>query len=142
MDFQKLKLGDYLRLQGDSVVGACIERKTVNDLVGRYAKGDHLRQLRRLRGSALRWPSLLVEGDEKVADTSKAIPWGADGLSNGPQDTALRSSSDLLSFVAQVALDSRIFVLISTSPQDTLEILHSWTQVLQDLLRDLMEEDS
>jgi len=35
------------------VYGACFERKTVNDLVSRSAKGDHMRQLRRLQMSNL-----------------------------------------------------------------------------------------
>jgi hypothetical protein len=112
VEFQKLKLGDYLWLRQNRVLGACIERKTVNDLVGRSAKGDHLRQLRRLRGSTLPWPALLLEGDEAVADTSKAIAWGAAVLSDNPLDRALRSSCNVLCFLAQVVIDSQVFVLV------------------------------
>ena len=36
------------------LLGACIERKTVGDLISRSARGDHLRQLRRLQVSKLR----------------------------------------------------------------------------------------
>ena len=113
------------------MVGACIERKTVRDLVGRSSRGDHLRQLRRLRTAALPWPALLLEGDEEVASTSKAIPWGANALRSNSLDTSLRSSPEVLSFLADVALHSPVFVLTSTGPQDTVESLKSWTLVLE-----------
>lgn len=96
VDFRDLKLGDYMWLQDRHVVGACIERKTVNDLVGRSAKADHLRQLRRLRSSSLPWPTLVIEGDEDIADTSKAIAYAADPLSSDPLDTTLRSSTNVM----------------------------------------------
>ena len=38
-------IGDYLWLQNGRVLGACIERKTVRDLVGRSSRGDHLRHI-------------------------------------------------------------------------------------------------
>jgi len=53
-----------------------------------------------------------------VADTSKAIAWGAAPLSDNALDVASRSSSNALGFLAQVVLDSQNFVLLSTSQID------------------------
>ena len=59
----------------NAVYGAGFERKTVNDLVGRFAQGDHIRQLRRLQMSALFWPVLLLEGDDWLAETRGCGAW-------------------------------------------------------------------
>ena len=61
------------------VYGACFKRKTVNDLVGCSGQGDHIRQLRQLQMSALSWPVLLLEGDERLAET-RALVYGASAL--------------------------------------------------------------
>ena len=82
-----LPLGDFVWVAGanaDAEVlhtyGACIERKRMLDLVERSAKGDHLRQSKLLQLSPLRWPAVLVELDEKLADTL-AVPYGAARIS-------------------------------------------------------------
>ena len=36
--------GDYMWTRGTEVLGVCIERKTMRDLIGRSAKGDHVRR--------------------------------------------------------------------------------------------------
>ncbi len=41
VEFRDLDAGDYVWLQAIECLGACIERKTVHDLVGRSAKADH-----------------------------------------------------------------------------------------------------
>ncbi|CAE6950235.1 unnamed protein product [Symbiodinium natans] len=128
--FESLKLGDYLWLKGDTALGACVERKTVRDLVGRSARGDHLRQIRRLGATGL--PGmLLLEGPLSVAD-NKAIPYGADFFSNGPTDPALRDSEDVLEFLAWTVLYSPCDVLLTSDHVETAAWLSAWTLVLRD----------
>jgi ERCC4-type nuclease len=44
------------------VLGTIVERKTMADLVGRSAKGDHLSQFERMRMSGQRNLIVLMEG--------------------------------------------------------------------------------
>ena len=58
----------------------------MRDLIGRSAKGDHLRQLRRL--SASRLPSaLLLEGD--ISTAPRQVAYGADPIAPSHSDTGV-----------------------------------------------------
>jgi len=139
VEFTNLGIGDYLWLrgsseqQGERLALACVERKTIRDLVGRSAKGDHLRQLRRLEVSSFPWSALLLEGDEEIADKGAVAYGAAPWASGGARDTALRCPADILRFVAKVALFSRSFVLLGKAAQDTISHLVAWTCILQHL---------
>ena len=75
---KKLDIGDFaaVRVKGDDGDGekeqllAVIERKTINDLVGRSEKGDHLRQVGHIRNALPPSVSgfLLLEGNAKSAE--------------------------------------------------------------------------
>ena len=93
-------------------VGACIERKTMRDLIGRSAKGDHLRQLRRLshlsRCSGVGLHSaLLLEGD--IGSAPRQVAYGADPIPRGPTDCALRDSLDVLCLLARQGDQKHVF---------------------------------
>ena len=81
MEGVRLPIGDYLWVQGaiatpdisedtvackdfsNRVFGACFEKKIVhvNELINRAAKGDYMRQFRRLHTSKLLWPIVLMD---------------------------------------------------------------------------------
>ena len=110
--FFLLSWGDYLWTRSAEALGVCIERKTMRDLIGRSAKGDHLRQLRRL--SASRLPSaLLLEGD--ISTAPRQVAYGADPIAPSHSDTALRESLDVLCLLARQGRWSRqIHQILST----------------------------
>ena len=110
--FFLLSWGDYLWTRSAEALGVCIERKTMRDLIGRSAKGDHLRQLRRL--SASRLPSaLLLEGD--ISTAPRQVAYGADPIASSHSDTALRESLDVLCLLARQGRWSRqIHQILST----------------------------
>ncbi|CAE8625305.1 unnamed protein product [Polarella glacialis] len=132
VDFAKLQVGDYVWVSGPErrLLGACIERKTVSDLVGRSARGDHLRQLRRLQLPGILWPAVVLEGDETLAD-KRAVAYGASRFSAcSLLDSSIRDSQSVLRFLAQTAIFSRAFVLLSGGTQDTIALLQAWSSVL------------
>lgn len=127
---QQLKMGDYLWTRSAEALGVCIERKTMRDLIGRSAKGDHLRQLRRL--SASRLPSaLLLEGD--ISTAPRQVAYGADPIASSHSDTALRESLDVLCLLARLLLERRCFVLLTSNATDTATCLASWSSVIKDM---------
>jgi hypothetical protein len=65
---RKLELGDfsYSTQPGTAIASVAIERKTIGDLVGRSAKGDHIRQLDKMT-DLVDHPFFALEGDPKFA---------------------------------------------------------------------------
>jgi hypothetical protein len=86
-----------------------VERKTINDLCGRSATGDHLRQLSRMRGSGLQRGFLLLEGDAK--DAPKATVWGI-------------KSWQVHIFEVQVYVDTS-FVVDALTAAENVELTHA-----------------
>jgi len=126
---EKLKMGDYMWTRGTEVLGVCIERKTMRDLIGRSAKGDHVRQLRRLSFSPL-CGALLLEGD--VATAQQQVAYGADFLPSGPLDCALRDAFDVRCFLARQALLRRNFLLLSSNALDSATCLAALSEVIRE----------
>lgn len=63
---RKLDYGDFAFALGDRRLPLSIERKKVSDLVGRSVKGDHWKQLQRIR-DCCRCAIILIEGDTRSA---------------------------------------------------------------------------
>ncbi len=89
-------------------VHAVVERKRVSDLISRSAKGDHLRQIKRI--SKLYGPRLarcrlylLIEGDVSMAGAFRAYGCKRDPDEvRAPSDPGLMSELDVLLFLAEL----------------------------------------
>jgi ERCC4-type nuclease len=122
----KLPLGDFMTVRADSedclnkenikgkdgaLVGFCIERKTMQDIVSRSAgdgkastlrmsrQGAHVRQVRHLRYSGIPHVFLLLEGDMNQCDAIEGPRVRFEGQT-GPD--VINSKGDLYLFIAQM----------------------------------------
>ena len=88
---QKLQLGDFAYVIDDATMTAvCPERKTISDLVNRSAKGDDLRQMRKLREQCdAAW--IVLEGDATKAGGCIVYNEKEDD----PHSTAIHSEDDV-----------------------------------------------
>lgn len=120
---RRLKLGDFAwTLSGGPMVDLLLERKRIEDLVGRSAKGDHLRQLRRMERSGLRHLFFLIEGNQSQASNCTVY----DTEEAKSLESAIYCKEDIDAFCAQLIVDgSKVGVLQTRDSAGTIRLLKS-----------------
>lgn len=104
------------------MVDLLLERKRIEDLVGRSAKGDHLRQLRRMERSGLRHLFFLIEGNQSQASNCAVY----DTEEAKSLESAIYCKEDIDAFCAQLIVDgSKVGVLQTRDSAGTIRPLKS-----------------
>ena len=102
------------------VLDYVVERKAIGDLVSRSRKGDHLKQIRRLKACGLSHALILLENDQASASGHTAFRTGKD-LDNA-DEVEIADIVGVHNFIIDLILDSaddRIGFLETTGPPST-----------------------
>lgn len=135
---RRLRLGDFAWVAGPdgcddadcSVLECVVERKRIQDLVGRSAVGDHIRQLQRLECCGLRHPFLLLEGETRQA--SACPVYDEDQEAGASARDAIYSEEDVEDLCARLLVThSSVGVVMTKDVEGTTRLLASLTAWLQ-----------
>ena len=102
---QQLALGDFAWVRAGRALHLAVERKTIRDLVGRSAAGDHTEQLRRMQRSPLRRCLLLLEGDLFVASAHTAYGAPERTERGAAERDVVQTAEDVLALLARLFVD-------------------------------------
>jgi ERCC4-type nuclease len=91
-----------------------VERKLLRDLVQRSARGDHWKQLQRMRDHC-EHAIILIENDTQLA--SKFDAYGSMGLEPNPTHHLIETDADVSRFMGRAILSSRKIKFIQTKDQ-------------------------
>lgn len=117
---RRLKLGDFAWTMSEGLVDLVLERKRIEDLVGRSAVGDHLKQLRRMERSGLQHLFFLIEGNQSLASNCTVY----DTEEAKSLESAIYCKEDIDAFCAELIVDgSKVGVLQTRDSAGTIRLL-------------------
>jgi ERCC4-type nuclease len=150
----RLLLGDFLWTTGLracersdwQVLNCVVERKRVSDLVGRSATGVHLRQMKRMELSGLRHPFLLIEGDQRQANSCPIFDEFESSVASSERgytgSCAIHSLEDVEALCARLFITgSPIGVMATIDIEGTVRLLKQITGWFQWRLSSAEEEN-